>query len=152
MGQTSADGVAQLRAAGLRVTTPRVAVLNVLASAPHSDADTIATLVRDGANSISKQAVYDVLRALAEVGLLRRIAPAGSAARYELRGRDNHHHVFCRHCGAIGDVDCSAGESSCLTTTADDTHTFVIDEAELIYWGVCPGCRDSASARRPARN
>lgn len=127
-----------LREAGLRVTQQRVAVLSALASAPHADVETVAGATRTAIGTISTQAVYDVLRALTEAGLARRIEPAGSPARFELRVGDNHHHVVCRVCGSIADVDCAVGERPCLT--ASDSHGFVIDEAEVTYWGLCPDC------------
>ena len=133
-----------LRGASLRVTAPRVAVLTEVHRQPHSDADTIATGVRNQLGSVSTQAVYDVLRALTEAGLVRRIEPPGSPARYETRVGDNHHHVVCRKCGSIRDIDCSVGEAPCLTP--DSTHGFVIDEAEVLYWGTCPDCHAHASA------
>jgi Fur family transcriptional regulator, stress-responsive regulator len=128
----------QLRQSGLRVTRPRVAVLTVLGDHPHTDTDTIIRRVREVAGDVSHQAVYDVLRALTDAGLVRRLQPAGSVARYELRVGDNHHHVVCRSCGAIADVDCAVGHAPCLG--ASDDHGFAIDEAEVIYWGTCPDC------------
>ncbi|MGN6608798.1 MAG: Fur family transcriptional regulator [Jatrophihabitans sp.] len=128
----------QLRDAGLRVTQPRLAVLAALHARPHADTDSVITAVRDEHGDVSVQAVYDVLRALTEAGIVRRIQPTGSVARYETRVGDNHHHVVCRSCGSIADVDCAVGEVPCLT--AADDHGFVIDEAEVIYWGRCPGC------------
>lgn len=136
---TPAEPTALLRSASLRVTAPRVAVLTEVARRPHADADTIATGVREQLGSVSTQAIYDVLHALTAARLIRRIEPAGSPARYETRVGDNHHHVVCRQCGAIRDVDCATGEAPCLT--ADATHGFVIDEAEVTYWGICPDCR-----------
>jgi Fur family ferric uptake transcriptional regulator len=133
-----ADPVELLRGAGLRVTQPRVAVLGALAEHPHADTDTIAAAARSALGTVSTQAVYDVLRALSDAGLARRIEPAGSPARFELRVGDNHHHVVCRSCGAIADVDCAVGERPCLD--ASDSHGFVIDEAEVTYWGLCPDC------------
>ena len=130
------DPETTLRAAGLRVTRPRVAVLGVVQHHPHADTDQIIGLVRTEIGKVSHQAVYDVLRALTTVGLLRRIEPAGSTARYEARVGDNHHHVVCRSCGAIADVDCAVGHAPCLT--ASDGHGFSIDEAEVVYWGQCP--------------
>lgn len=127
-----------LRAAALRVTAPRVAVLAVVHAHPHSDTDSILGRVRETLGAVSHQAVYDVLRALTGAGLLRRIQPMGSVARYETRVGDNHHHVVCRSCGAITDVDCAVGEAPCLTASNDNG--FVLDEAEVIYWGVCPDC------------
>jgi Fur family ferric uptake transcriptional regulator len=133
-----ADPVDLLRGAGLRVTQPRIAVLGALAEHPHADTDTIAAAARAALGTVSTQAVYDVLRALSEVGIARRIEPAGSPARFELRVGDNHHHVVCRHCGMIADVDCAVGERPCLDPS--DSHGFAIDEAEVTYWGLCPDC------------
>ncbi|MBM9466608.1 Fur family transcriptional regulator [Nakamurella leprariae] len=130
---------AQLRAASLRVTRPRVAVLAALRDHPHVDTDTVFTLVREDLPAVSRQAVYDVLRALTDARLVRRIEPAGATARYESRVGDNHHHVVCRSCGTIADVDCAVGHTPCLA--ASDDHGFVIDEAEIVYWGTCPECR-----------
>ena len=127
-----------LRGASLRVTRPRVAVLDAVADHPHSDTDSLVRVVRADLGDVSTQAVYDVLRALTLAGLVRRIEPAGSVARYEARVGDNHHHVVCRGCGAIADVDCAVDYRPCLT--ASDDHGFVIDEAEVTYWGVCPAC------------
>ena len=125
-----------LRGAGLRVTRPRSAVLESVDARPHADTDSVIAAVRDTSPSVSHQAVYDSLRALTEAGLARRIQPAGSVARYEARVGDNHHHLVCRVCGTIADVDCAVGEVPCLT--AADDHGFVIDEAEVIYWGTVP--------------
>lgn len=132
----------QLRRAHLRVTRPRVAVLQAVAAHPHADTDTIFGTVRAGLPDVSRQAVYDVLAALTAAGLVRRIQPSGSVARYESRVGDNHHHVVCRSCGTIGDVDCAAGSAPCLDPVGDpaDLTGFVVDEAEVIYWGHCPGC------------
>jgi Fur family transcriptional regulator, stress-responsive regulator len=127
-----------LREAALRVTRPRVAVLSAVHDHPHADTDSIIGVVRADLGGVSHQAVYDVLRALTAAGLLRRIEPPGSVARYEARVGDNHHHVVCRSCGAIADVDCAVGPAPCLT--ASDDHGFKIDEAEVVYWGLCPGC------------
>ncbi|HLT60832.1 MAG TPA: Fur family transcriptional regulator [Microlunatus sp.] len=134
-----------LRGAGLRVTRPRVAVLRAAHAHPHADTDSIIGAVREELPDVSHQAVYDVLRALTEANLLRRIQPLGSVARYETRVGDNHHHAVCRSCGAIADVDCAVGHAPCLT--ASDDHGFVIDEAEVIYWGLCPACK--AASRTP---
>jgi Fe2+ or Zn2+ uptake regulation protein len=123
-------------------------VLNAVYEHPHADTDQIVGYARQDSGDISQQAVYDVLRALTTAGLVRRIEPAGSAARYESRVGDNHHHVICRSCGMIADVDCAVDTTPCLT--ASDDHGFVIDEAEVIYWGLCPDCtaaRASAAAR-----
>ncbi len=138
-----------LRGAGLRVTAPRTSVITALADAPHSDADSVLSAVRRGAGPgakvVSTQAVYDVLNVLAARGLVRRIQPASSngrvVARYELRTGDNHHHLVCRQCGVVNDVDCAVGEAPCLDT--DDDLGFVIDEAEVTYWGTCPTCQKS---------
>ena len=132
-----------LRAASLRVTRPRVAVLGAVREHPHASTDTLIDLVRGDLGEVSHQAVYDVLRALTTAGLLRRIQPAGSVARYETRVGDNHHHVVCRDCGAIADVDCAVGHAPCLT--ASDDEGFTIDEAEVVYWGLCPRCAAPAS-------
>ncbi len=120
------------------MTRPRVAVLDAVHTLPHSDTETVFAAVRAGLPEVSRQAVYDVLAALTDAGLLRRIQPSGSVARYEARVSDNHHHVVCRGCGTIADVDCAVGEAPCLS--AADDHGFVLDEAEVIYWGLCPGC------------
>lgn len=134
------DLPAQLRAAGLRVTAPRVAVLGAVAAHPHSDADEIAVAVRSELGSVSTQAVYDVLKACVGAGLLRRIEPAGSPARYETRIGDNHHHLVCRNCGAVTDIDCVVGAAPCLVPS--DDHGFAVDEAEVTFWGLCPDCRE----------
>lgn len=131
-----------LRGAGLRVTRPRLAVLDAVHAHAHADTDSVIGVVRRGLPEVSHQAVYDVLKALTAAGLIRRIQPSGSVARYESRVGDNHHHVVCRSCGAIGDVDCAVGHTPCLT--AADDHGFSIDEAEVIYWGTCPSCSASA--------
>jgi len=134
-----------LRGAGLRVTGPRVAVLAAVHDHPHADTDSITGAVREDLGVVvSLQAVYNVLRALVDAGLVRRIQPMGSVARYEARIGDNHHHVVCRSCGAISDVDCAVGYTPCLTA-ADDAG-YEIDEAEVTYWGRCPECAASASA------
>ena len=133
----------RLRNAGLRVTRPRLSVLGVLAEHPHVDADTIVTAARAVHPSISPQAVYGVLKALVGGGLARRIEPAGGPARYELRVGDNHHHLVCRQCGAVADVDCVRGAAPCLTPS--DTAGFVVDEAEVVFWGLCAGCQAARS-------
>jgi Fe2+ or Zn2+ uptake regulation protein len=133
-----------LRGVALRVTRPRVAVLTALHDHPHADTDSIIGVVREDLGEVSHQAVYDVLRALTGAGLVRRIQPTGSVARYESRVGDNHHHLLCRSCGAIADVDCAVGFTPCLT--ASDAHGFVIDEAEVIYWGLCPTCSTAHSS------
>ena len=127
-----------LRGVALRVTRPRVAVLSAVHDHPHADTDSLIGIVREDLGDVSHQAVYDVLRALTGAGLVRRIQPTGSVARYEARVGDNHHHVVCRSCGAIADVDCAVGYIPCLTA-ADDSG-YEIDEAEVIYWGRCPEC------------
>ena len=139
------DAERLLRGTTLRVTKPRVAVLTAVHQHPHADTDSLISAVRAQLGAVSHQAVYDVLRTLTAVGLVRRIQPAGSAARYEARVGDNHHHVVCRSCGAISDVDCAVGEAPCLT--ASDDAGFVIDEAEVVYWGRCPACAAVPSAR-----
>jgi Fur family transcriptional regulator, stress-responsive regulator len=128
-----------LRAHGLRVTKPRLAVLEVLAEGGHLEVEDIARRARDRLDSVSTQAVYDVLGALSRAGLARRIEPAGSSARFEARVGDNHHHIVCRGCGAITDVDCAVGERPCLHPS--DTHGFALDEAEVTFWGLCPNCQ-----------
>ncbi|GLW29488.1 Fur family transcriptional regulator [Actinoplanes regularis] len=128
-----------LRTHGLRVTRPRLAVLEVLTGGGHLEVDEIARQVRIRLDSVSTQAVYDVLGAFSRAGLARRIEPAGSPARYEARVGDNHHHIVCRGCGAIADVDCAVGERPCLTP--GDAHGFALDEAEVTFWGLCPGCQ-----------
>jgi Fur family transcriptional regulator, stress-responsive regulator len=140
---TAPDLERMLREVGLRVTRPRTAVLSAVHDHPHADTDSILGAVRRDYGDVSHQAVYDVLRALTDTGLVRRVQPTGSLARYEARVGDNHHHVVCRSCGAIADVDCAVGPAPCLTA-ADDVG-FAIDEAEVIYWGRCPECL-SASA------
>jgi len=127
-----------LRGASLRVTRPRVAVLTAVHDHPHADTHSLIDVVRADLGEVSHQTVYDVLEALTAAGLVRRIKPRGSVARYEARVGDNHHHLVCRSCGAIVDVDCAVGETPCLT--AADSHGYAIDEAEVIYWGRCPAC------------
>jgi Fe2+ or Zn2+ uptake regulation protein len=141
---TTSDFERMLRGAALRVTRPRVAVLSAVHDHPHADTDTIIGVVRADLGEVSHQAVYDVLRALTASGLVRRIQPPGSVARYEARVGDNHHHVVCRTCGAIADVDCAVGYTPCLT--AVDDAGYEIDEAEVIYWGRCPECASATSA------
>jgi Fur family transcriptional regulator, stress-responsive regulator len=135
---TSAEYERLLRGVALRVTRPRLAVLAAVRDHPHATTESIIGVVRADLGEVSHQAVYDVLHALTAAGLVRRIEPAGSVARYESRVGDNHHHVVCRSCGAIADVDCAAGSAPCLTASHD--HGFMIDEAEVIYWGRCPDC------------
>ncbi len=138
------EGVPLLRAHGLQVTVQRLAVLRAVSARPHSTADDIERVVRAELGSVSRQSVYDALGVLTERGLLRRIQPAGSAARYETRVGDNHHHLVCRICGRMVDVDCAVGQVPCLT--ASDGAGFEIDEAEVIYWGRCPECAAASAA------
>src|SRR4030095_791899 len=141
---TTSDFERMLRGASLRVTGPRLAVLRAVHDHPHADTHSIFLGLREHLGMVPLQAVYDVLRALTAAGLVRRIQPAGSVARYESRVGDNHHHVVCRSCGAIGDVDCAVGYIPCLTA-ADDAG-YEIGEAEVIYWGRCPECVAAPSA------
>jgi len=134
----------ELRGAGLRVTAARAALLDTVRDGDHLDVEAIAAGVRDRVGHISLQAVYDALNALTAAGLVRRIEPAGSPARYEGRLRDNHHHVVCRSCGSVADVDCAIGQAPCLTPS--DDHGFTIDEAEVTYWGWCPACATARTA------
>ena len=127
-----------LRGAGLRVTRPRVAVLGAVRASPHADTESVIAAVRRALPDVSHQAVYDSLHAMTAAGLVRRIQPSGSVARYETRVGDNHHHVVCRSCGAIADVDCATGSAPCLDP-ADDSG-FTVDEAEVVFWGRCPAC------------
>jgi Fe2+ or Zn2+ uptake regulation protein len=136
---TYPDSTALLRGAGLRVTRPRLAVLRALAETPHSDAQHVALAVRSDIGGVSVQAVYDVLHALASAGIVRRVEPAGSSALFELRVGDNHHHIVCRVCGTTTDIDCALGSAPCLDPS--QTHGFLVDEAEVTFWGVCPGCQ-----------
>jgi Fur family ferric uptake transcriptional regulator len=133
-----------LRGAALRVTRPRVAVLTAVYDHPHADTTRIIGVVRQDLPDVSAQAVYDVLHALTATGLVRRIEPAGSVARYESRVADNHHHAVCRSCGAIADVDCAVGDTPCLI--ASDDHGYSIDEAEVVYWGLCPVCSTTSGS------
>jgi Fur family ferric uptake transcriptional regulator len=134
----------ELRGAGLRVTAARVALLETVRHGDHLDVEAVASGVRDRVGHISLQAVYDALHALTSAGLIRRIEPAGSPARFEGRVGDNHHHLKCRSCGVVADVDCAVGEAPCLT--AADDQGFSIDEAEVIYWGLCPSCTAAPSS------
>jgi Fe2+ or Zn2+ uptake regulation protein len=136
------DSADLLRERGLRVTSQRLAVLRAVSAESHTTADAVAETVRAEIGSVSLQAVYDVLGALVDVDLVRRIQPAGSPARFEARVGDNHHHVICRRCGRMADVDCAVGFAPCLTP-ADDKG-YAIDEAEIVYWGSCPECRSQA--------
>lgn len=137
------DPTAQLREHRLRVTAQRLAVLRAVTADPHATAEAVAETVRSQMGTISRQAVYDVLSALVDAGLVRRIQPAGSPARFEARVADNHHHVICRDCGSVADVDCAVGSAPCLA--ASDDRGYLIDEAEVIYWGRCPQCAARAS-------
>ncbi|WP_304450651.1 Fur family transcriptional regulator [Nocardiopsis sp. YSL2] len=141
---TPSDFERMLRESALRVTSPRLAVLSAVHENPHADTESIIGVVRSRLGTVSDQAVYDVLRALTGAGLVRRIQPQNSVARYETRVGDNHHHVVCRSCGAIADVDCAVGHAPCLNASHD--HGFVIDEAEVVYWGVCADCSDTPSS------
>ena len=137
-----------LRSADLRVTRPRTAVLSAVHAHPHADTDAIITAVRRE-HPVSHQAVYDVLHVLTDAGLVRRIQPAGSVARYESRVSDNHHHVVCRTCGTVADVDCAVDSTPCLTASDDQGYT--IDEAEVVYWGSCPDCSSQQDNREVRR-
>ena len=138
-----------LRGAALRVTRPRVAVLTAVHAHPHADTDSLIRAVRADLPDVSHQAVYDSLSTLTTAGLVRKIQPSGSVARYESRVGDNHHHVVCRSCGVIADVDCAVGEAPCLIAADDDGSLagFSIDEAEVIYWGLCPDCATAQVSR-----
>ena len=142
---TRSEVEGMLREAALRVTRPRVAVLAAVSANPHADTDQIIQASRKDLGAVSHQAVYDVLRALTDAKLVRRIEPAGSVPRYESRVGDNHHHVVCRSCEAVADVDCAVGDTPCLTASNDQGYE--IDEAEVIYWGRCPAC--AATALQP---
>jgi Fur family transcriptional regulator, stress-responsive regulator len=141
-GADGLRGADELRGAGMRVTAVRVALLDAVRRGDHLGVEALADKVRERVGHVSLQAVYEALNALTATGLVRRIEPAGSPARFEGRVGDNHHHVICRSCGVVGDVDCAVGEAPCLT--ASDNHGFQIDEAEVIYWGLCPECSTAA--------
>ena len=143
---TTAEFEELLRGADLRVTRPRLAVLDAVYEHPHADTNSIIGFVRDDLGDVSHQAVYDVLRALTGAGLVRHIQPPGSVARYESRVGDNHHHIVCRECGSIADVDCAVGDTPCLAPS--DDHGFAIDEAEVVYRGVCPDCSSASALNR----
>jgi Fur family ferric uptake transcriptional regulator len=143
---TTSELERMLRQSALRVTRPRVAVLSVVHDHPHADTDSITAAARRQFGDVSHQAVYDVLRNLTDAGLVRRIQPTGSVARYEARVGDNHHHLVCRSCGVISDVDCVVGDAPCLT--ASDDAGYEIDEAEVIYWGRCPACASRPNASK----
>ncbi len=142
------DDVALLRAAGLRVTSPRLAVLAAVRELDHPDVEDVTRAARRRLGAVSTQAVYDVLRAFQDAGLVRRIEPAGSPARYEGRVGDNHHHLVCRRCGSVADVDCVVGHAPCLEPAS--YAGFVVDEADVTFWGICPDCQ--AAPRRGARS
>lgn len=147
MVKETASGPADLlRRHGVQVTAQRLAVLRAVSTRPHGTADEVQELVRDDIGAVSRQAVYDALGVLADKGLIRRIQPARSPARYEDRVDDNHHHIVCRSCGCTVDVDCAVGARPCLQ--AADEHGFVIDEAEVVYWGTCPACQDQREGTR----
>jgi Fur family ferric uptake transcriptional regulator len=137
------EDVDRLRRAGLRVTAARVAIMHTVRDGDHPDVDTIYRGVRERVGQVSLQAVYDGLHALHGAGLVRKIEPMGSPARYEARVGDNHHHLVCRRCGAVIDVDCATGEAPCLDPV--DTAGFVIEEADVIFWGICPDCHSPSN-------
>ena len=141
MPEQPTDPAALLRRHGIHVTAQRLAVLRAIDADPHGAADAVLAKVRDEIGSISRQSVYDTLNTLTDLGVIRRIQPMGSPARYETRIDDNHHHVICRSCGRAEDVDCAVDYRPCLI--ASDDHGFTIDEAEVIYWGRCPQCREA---------
>ncbi|MGZ8747971.1 MAG: Fur family transcriptional regulator [Mycobacterium sp.] len=145
----TSDFSEQLRLADLRVTRPRLAVLEAVCAHPHADTETVFSTVRVALPEVSRQAVYDVLAALTAARLIRRIQPSGSVSRYESRVGDNHHHVVCRSCGDIADVDCAVGDTPCLIPSDPDgaLDGYVLDEAEVIYWGLCPDCAASPVSR-----
>jgi Fur family transcriptional regulator, stress-responsive regulator len=144
-----ADHVTVLRGQGLRVTKQRVAVMSALSLVPHSGADAVLATVRNDVGQVSTQAVYDVLNTLTDHGIVRRIQPAGSSARYELRVGDNHHHLVCRGCGTVVDIDCATETAPCLEAADLEAHApgFVVDEAEVTFWGLCTACSTSTTAR-----
>jgi Fur family transcriptional regulator, stress-responsive regulator len=144
---SSATAADELRGAGLRVTAARVALLDTVQAGDHLNIEAIAAGVRGRVGHVSLQAVYDALHALTAAGLLRRIEPTGGPARFERRVGDNHHHVVCRSCGVVADVDCAVGAAPCLTPS--DDHGFAIGEAEVTYWGVCPDCSTARSSWAP---
>ena len=141
-------GAQALRERGLNVTAQRLAVLEAVTAHPHTTADSVLDSVRARLGTISRQGVYDSLAALVEAGILRRIEPAGSPARYETRVGDNHHHAVCRTCGTLADVDCAVGDTPCLTAANDQG--FVIDEAEVVYWGTCSMCAQQSPSKLPS--
>lgn len=133
-----------LRSRGVQVTAQRLAVLRAVSAHPHVTADGVCDIVKDEIGAISRQSVYDALGVMVDKGIIRRIQPAGSPARYEDRVGDNHHHLICRQCQVLEDVDCAVGYRPCLTASED--HGFAIDEAEVIYWGICPACQLTKTA------
>jgi Fur family transcriptional regulator, stress-responsive regulator len=139
-----ADDVALLRDAGLRVTAPRLAVLSCVRELDHPDVNDVVRAARLRLGAVSTQAVYDVLRVFEEAGLVRRIEPAGSPIRYETRVGDNHHHLVCRRCGVVADVDCVVGHAPCLEPASDAG--FVVDEADVTFWGICPRCQGATTS------
>ncbi|MEV4456713.1 Fur family transcriptional regulator [Microbispora sp. NPDC049633] len=141
------DDAGRLRQAGLRVTAARLAIMQTVSDGDHLDVDAIHRGVCARVGQVSLQAVYDSLNALQRGGLLRRIEPAGSPTRYEARVGDNHHHLVCRHCGQVRDVDCAVGHAPCLEPASDAG--YLVDEADVIYWGLCPPCRIGAGDARP---
>ena len=141
------DPVAELRQRGIYVTAQRLAVMDAVGAHPHASADHVLQRVRGSIGTISRQSVFDTLNTLTDLGLLRRIQPMGSPARYERRTGDNHHHLICRTCNEVHDIDCAVGARPCLT--AADDHGYLIDEAEVIYWGYCPTCRRTAAPLSP---
>jgi Fur family ferric uptake transcriptional regulator len=149
MSTPSLAGADLLRQHGVQVTAQRLAVLRAASAHPHSTADELAEAVRAEIGAISRQAVYDALAVLVDKGLLRRIEPAGSPARFEHRVGDNHHHLICRTCGQIVDIDCAVGSAPCLDP--EDAQGYQIDEAEVIYWGYCPECVATSTASSPSK-
>lgn len=144
-----ADLAPLVRSAGLRVTATRLAVLRALRERPHADAERVIVRVREQLGSVSPQTVYSVLAAFVDAGIIRRIEPAGSPALHELRVGDNHHHVVCRRCGATADIDCAVGSRPCLTPS--ETRGYLLDEAEVTFWGLCPACQQAKQpSRRPS--
>lgn len=143
---TTAEMEHLLRDADLRVTRPRLAVLNAVYEHPHADTGSISRFAREDLGEVSNQTVYNALRALTGAGLLRHIQPPGSVARYESRVGDNHHHIVCRSCGAIADVDCAVGTAPC--STPSDDHGYAIDGCEVVYWGLCPDCSTASASER----
>jgi Fur family ferric uptake transcriptional regulator len=140
----SSPDAARLKAAGLRVTGPRLAVLEAMRTLDHPSVDSVTEVVREQLGAVSTQAVYDILAAFTTTGLVRRIEPAGSPALFENRVGDNHHHLICRFCGSVADVDCSVGHAPCLNPA--EAAGYLVDEAEVIYWGVCPSCQEDGPA------